>query len=799
MVKPIKNAQNAKDANNTAVFSTDNNSGDTVISDEQLAFQLLNSFASPIDSIFDENSRVSSKLAKTTKTSLEPAENKANGVQNGANSTDLKTARISQKARFRHYKQNIGILTDIESYLVCSNPPRFVLGNYPYGGKTSLIKLFADFIAENANPIKFFNNRRVYRISLKVLEPNSAESEAFNEYMVKYANNPKTCKNVVLFADNPILTKKMADFADTVAPVIFEVHSNDEMDYIVDATDKISGSCSIVTLCDSKSIVSSIITLVSNIEKDKQFYVDRYGFIPDSSALGVIVKAYLLNKSPLDVSDDNVKRVVCDFCTWAAVTLSPRINRRNIRVAPTENDAYRYIKDGFNLSRKDIEIHKIAISALEAENRLRETKYNSNANSDGENEVDETPNDTIFSNDSVDFPDLSDFSMISADSDELPSTIQDMIEQCKQKMAENNGSKTSDADSKAKKEPVFRFKSRSQLEAAICRNVIGQKDAISRCVAPIIRRKAGISLGNKPIASFLFCGASGVGKTELAQSLAQAVFGDKSKLLRIDCGELQRESGTHRLLGADPGYLGYNPKKGGILVEWVKNNPNSVILFDEIEKASPDFYDNVLLQLLDAGRVTGGNGVTVDASGTIIIATSNLGSQKVDEKGLKTLGFCASKEGDAYEENKKMLDEEIISAVKKHFKVELINRFDEIIPFQLLTTSDLEAIFRLKWGAYKKTIKKNANIIVNLDKKVPTVFAEMSKVDKYGARNMLRNINKMLLDPIADMILNNNVGENRVIRVKVSEIVENKSGSDKLITTTHKTNENDGKLLFEAC
>lgn len=795
MVETIKNTKNAKDTNNTTVF-TNSGDGTTVISEEQLAFQLLNSFASPIGSTFNENSPVSPKIAKASKIGLEPAKNKANGVKNEASLADFKTAKISQKSRFKHYKQNIGILTDIESYLACSNPPRFVIGNYPYGGKTELIKLFADFIAENANPIKFFNNRHVYRISLKVLEPESAEFEAFNKYMAEYANNPKMCKNVVLFADNPNITKKMADFDDTVAPVILEVHSNSEMDYILDATDKISGSCSAVTLCDSKSIVSSIITLISNVEKDSQFYVDRYGFVPDSFALAVIIKAYFLGKSPLDVSDDNVKRIICDFCTWAAVTLSPRINRRNIRVEPTENDAYRYIKEGFNLSRKDIEVHKIAISALEAENRLKEAKYHSNTDSNGEDGVDETPADSIFSNDSADFPD---FSMIPVDSDDMPSTIQDIIEQCKQKMAENNSSKASDADSKAKKEPVFRFKSRSQLEAAICRNVIGQKDAISRCVAPIIRRKAGISLGNKPIASLLFCGASGVGKTELAQSLAQAVFGDKSKLLRIDCGELQRESGTHRLLGADPGYLGYNPKKGGILVEWVKNNPNSVILFDEIEKASPDFYDNVLLQLLDAGRVTGGNGVTVDASGTIIIATSNLGSQKVDEKGLKTLGFCASKEGDAYEENKKMLDEEILSAVKKHFKVELINRFDEIIPFQLLTTSDLEAIFRLKWGIYKKTIRENANITVNLDKKVPTVFAEMSKVDKYGARNMLRSINKMLLDPIADMIINHEVSKNGVIRVKVNEIVENKSGNNTLITTTHKTGENSEKLLFEAC
>lgn len=301
------------------------------------------------------------------------------------------------------------------------------------------------------------------------------------------------------------------------------------------------------------------------------------------------------------------------------------------------------------------------------------------------------------------------------------------------------------------------FKDRADLLARLKRQVIGQDKALESIVAPLVRRKAGLGDTERPIASLMLAGPSGVGKTETAKALASAAFGDPKAFKRIDCGEMVNEMGVSRLLGSSQGYAAFDA--GGELSNFISDHPHSVILFDEIEKADDRFFDSLFLQLMSAGRITGsvrsqapdgsvkGTMRTVDARGCIIIMTSNIGSQSVGENGMSRTGFGGTQND--YE----LLEDSIADQVRKHFRVEFINRLDCLVVFHPLDRESLSRVFLLKWKPNEERIRSRRGMVVDMDKSVPGWFADLSRKDMLGARNLIRVMDDKLINPMADIML----------------------------------------------
>ena len=253
------------------------------------------------------------------------------------------------------------------------------------------------------------------------------------------------------------------------------------------------------------------------------------------------------------------------------------------------------------------------------------------------------------------------------------------------------------------------------IRKTLSQRVIGQQEAVEAISRAMIRSRAGISDEDKPIGSFMFLGPTGVGKTELAKTLAEFMFNDDKAIIRIDMSEYMEHHSVARLIGSPPGYIGHN--EGGQLTETIKHKPYSLILFDEIEKAHPEVF-NLLLQVLDNGRLTDGKGRTVNFKNTIIIMTSNIGGEYVSQ--MQTIGFGdnhvdSKTENSNFEEKKTFLKEKIQSALKSHFKPEFLNRIDEIIIFNPLKLDDICEIVEIQLSRVIKRLL-NKNIKVNIDK-----------------------------------------------------------------------------------
>ena len=279
------------------------------------------------------------------------------------------------------------------------------------------------------------------------------------------------------------------------------------------------------------------------------------------------------------------------------------------------------------------------------------------------------------------------------------------------------------------------------LEQNLEKRVKGQKEALNLISDAIIRSRSGIKDPEKPIGSFIFLGPTGVGKTEVAKSLAYELFDDEHHLIRIDMSEYMEKYSASRLIGAAPGYIGY--EEGGQLTEAVRRNPYSIVLFDEIEKAHPDVL-NLLLQILDDGRLTDSNGRTVDFKNTIIIMTSNIGSEYILE-------------GE---------DEKVIPELNKYFKPEFINRIDEIVVFKKLTKDVLyEVLDKIINEIDNRLI--DMNIKIKLTKKAQDYFIDHGYDEFYGARPLKRLINRKLETTLAKLIIENKVKPNKTITVDV--------------------------------
>ncbi|SUU93423.1 Negative regulator of genetic competence ClpC/MecB [Anaerococcus octavius] len=290
--------------------------------------------------------------------------------------------------------------------------------------------------------------------------------------------------------------------------------------------------------------------------------------------------------------------------------------------------------------------------------------------------------------------------------------------------------------------------------------VIGQQEAIKSVAHAIKRARVGLKDPSKPIGSFIFVGPTGVGKTYLAKSLAENIFGSEEHLIRMDMSEYMEKFAVSRLVGSPPGYVGY--EEGGQLTEQVRNHPYSVILFDEIEKAHPDIF-NLLLQILDDGRLTDGQGRTVDFKNTIIIMTSNVGVSSLNEK--QSIGF---ETGNVEEKNAERTREIIEREVKNAFAPEFLNRLDEVIMFNPLSEANIEEITKLMLEKTRERLN-NIDIDITYDAEVVKVLAKEGFNEEYGARPLERHITKMIDDRLAEDILDNKLNRDAIIHLSVKD------------------------------
>lgn len=287
------------------------------------------------------------------------------------------------------------------------------------------------------------------------------------------------------------------------------------------------------------------------------------------------------------------------------------------------------------------------------------------------------------------------------------------------------------------------------LEEVLHKRVIGQDEAVKALAKAVRRGRVGLKDPNRPIGSFLFLGPTGVGKTELSKALAEALFGDENAMVRIDMSEYMEKHSVSRMVGSPPGYVGY--EEGGQLSEKVRRNPYSVVLFDEIEKASPEVF-NILLQVLDDGHITDGQGRRVDFKNTVIIMTSNAGARSI--AAPKRLGFTSV---ETPEQSYEMMKKGVMDEIKNIFKPEFLNRIDDIIVFHPLEKEEITRIVRLLTDVMAKRVKENMNITVSFTKKAIEKIAEEGYDKAYGARPLRRAIQSKIEDAFAEEYLLGNI------------------------------------------
>jgi ATP-dependent Clp protease ATP-binding subunit ClpB len=286
-----------------------------------------------------------------------------------------------------------------------------------------------------------------------------------------------------------------------------------------------------------------------------------------------------------------------------------------------------------------------------------------------------------------------------------------------------------------------------KMEDVIGKRVIGQEDAVVAVSKAVRRARAGLQDPNRPLGSFLFLGPTGVGKTELTKALAEFLFDDDSAMVRIDMSEFMEKHAVARLIGAPPGYVGY--EEGGVLTEAVRRRPYQVVLFDEVEKAHSDVF-NVLLQVLDDGRLTDGQGRVVDFSNTLIILTSNLGSQ-----------YLANMEDGQKVED---VEPQVMDVVRGHFRPEFLNRLDEIILFHRLAAEHMAPIVEIQVKRVQKLLK-DRKIVLELTDAAKRWLGRVGYDPVYGARPLKRAVQRYLQDPLAEMLLAGDIPDGSTVNI----------------------------------
>ena len=307
------------------------------------------------------------------------------------------------------------------------------------------------------------------------------------------------------------------------------------------------------------------------------------------------------------------------------------------------------------------------------------------------------------------------------------------------------------------------------LEEELHKRVVGQDEAVTAVAKAVRRARAGLKDPKRPIGSFLFLGPTGVGKTELARALASSLFGDESAMIRLDMSEYMEKHTVSRLVGAPPGYVGY--EEGGQLTDAVRRKPYSVILLDEVEKAHADFF-NILLQVLDDGRLTDSQGRTVDFRNTVIIMTSNLGAKAL-HKNSPELGFLAAKKSDSNVDENKGIDfkeakKSVMDAVKRHFRPEFLNRIDEMIVFHPLTEADLKEIVTILMSDVTKRLGER-DLQLEITPEAMKLLVKEGSDFTMGARPLKRAIQRLIEDPVSDLILKGDAKEGKIIKADAKD------------------------------
>ena len=287
------------------------------------------------------------------------------------------------------------------------------------------------------------------------------------------------------------------------------------------------------------------------------------------------------------------------------------------------------------------------------------------------------------------------------------------------------------------------------MESVLRQRVVGQDEALGAVSNAVRRARAGLQDPSRPIGSFLFVGPTGVGKTELTKALAEFMFDDDTAVLRLDMSEYSEKHSVARLIGAPPGYVGYD--QGGVLTESVRRRPYQVILFDEVEKAHPDLF-NTLLQVLDDGRLTDGQGRTADFKNTIIIMTSNLGSD----------ALASGDEGEITPAQRGLVDD----AIRAHFRPEFINRIDETVLFKRLGRAEIDRIVSIQ-VARLSALLKTRKLSLTISDAAKSWIADRGYDPVYGARPLKRVIQKELQDPLARLLLEGRIGDGETVSIDV--------------------------------
>jgi ATP-dependent Clp protease ATP-binding subunit ClpB len=289
-----------------------------------------------------------------------------------------------------------------------------------------------------------------------------------------------------------------------------------------------------------------------------------------------------------------------------------------------------------------------------------------------------------------------------------------------------------------------------RMESALHKRVIGQDEAVTAVSNAIRRSRAGLSDANRPIGSFLFLGPTGVGKTELCKSLAEFMFDTEEAMVRIDMSEFMEKHSVARLIGAPPGYVGY--EEGGYLTEAIRRRPYSVILLDEVEKAHSDVF-NILLQVLDDGRLTDGHGRTVDFRNSVIVMTSNLGSSRIQD--MADEGYDAMKSA-------------VMEVVGQHFRPEFINRVDDLVVFHPLDQAQIRLIAGIQLGMLRKRLE-NTGLDMEISDEALGLLATAGFDPVYGARPLKRAIQQQIENPLAQKILSGDFASGETVNISVKD------------------------------
>ena len=291
-----------------------------------------------------------------------------------------------------------------------------------------------------------------------------------------------------------------------------------------------------------------------------------------------------------------------------------------------------------------------------------------------------------------------------------------------------------------------------RLEEDLHKRIIGQNEAVTAVAKSIRRARAGLKDPSKPIGSFIFVGPTGVGKTDLCKALAQALFGAEDQMIRLDMSEFMEKQSISKLIGAPPGYVGYDESQTGQLTDKIRTRPYSVVLFDEIEKAHPDVF-NLLLQILDDGRLTDSRGRTVSFKNAVIILTSNIGASIKTSERTNMYGFGSSQEAKVDENAYESLKDDVMKALKEHFRPEFLNRMDDVIVFHRLTKSDCAKIGGKIVDSLAKRLMEQRGITLNISTRALEKLVDEGYDSEYGARPLKRTVQRRIEDRLSEEIL----------------------------------------------